>query len=328
MGSSSSARAKAHHSVPIPRPAKQDLPPREGPNAHRRRPRGAPRGRASRQRTAQRSRPRPRQGRRARRPHRPHRPQHILYERTGPVMTDESMADRAYEDLIPDRDAQIDEIRLRLGELGDHEGLQRFDANMSEWEHSEIQAQNSHTDPASGLVLMVTEQLKTAMADLGAAPERLATVRVASTLQPNVSALYVPFRDGSSLVKVSELIGLEAANFVIGHEMAHHVLGHATTRGFAPGEELPVCSDNELQELEADLFACRASLRASERELAETPAAGTDIQIFALLGALIAMLAVHSTEEALFLRRGNSHPPARTRASLLLNEVGERAQQF
>jgi hypothetical protein len=40
-----------------------------------------------------------------------------------------------------------------------------------------------------------------------------------------------------------------------------------------------------------------------------------------LLGALLAMVAVHSTESALFVRRGTTHLPARTRASLLVNHM-------
>ena len=47
-----------------------------------------------------------------------------------------------------------------------------------------------------------------------------------------------------------------------------------------------------------------------------------------MLGALVAMLALHATEQALFVRRGVSHPPARARAALLLEQLGSQEQQF
>ncbi|WP_329212644.1 hypothetical protein OG257_30130 [Streptomyces sp. NBC_00683] len=128
--------------------------------------------------------------------------------------------------------------------------------------------------------------------------------------------------------KNAAFLYLQASQFIIGHEIAHHALGHqSAVSGFSPDEHIPVCSDNQARELEADLFAYRASKRLIEQELAGH-AEAADAATFSLLGALIAMLAVHLTERALFIRRGCTHPSARVRSALLLDQVGEREQQF
>ncbi|MET9678757.1 hypothetical protein [Streptomyces coeruleorubidus] len=112
-----------------------------------------------------------------------------------------------------------------------------------------------------------------------------------------------------------------AYRFVIAHEIAHHVLGHSSApSSFAPGEHVPVCSENERRERDADLLAFRATRRASEMQedglLMELEAVDT-----ATKGALIAMLGLHLTEQALFVRRGCTHPPASTRVAWLLDEL-------
>ncbi|MET9580746.1 hypothetical protein ABZY30_35220 [Streptomyces massasporeus] len=112
-----------------------------------------------------------------------------------------------------------------------------------------------------------------------------------------------------------------AYRFVIAHEIAHHVLGHSSApSSFAPGEHVPVCSENERRERDADLLAFRATRRASEIQedgrLMEMEAVAS-----ATKGALIAMLSLDLTEQALFVRRGCTHPPASIRAAWLLEEL-------
>ncbi|MFJ6900610.1 hypothetical protein [Streptomyces hokutonensis] len=114
-----------------------------------------------------------------------------------------------------------------------------------------------------------------------------------------------------------------AYRFVIAHEMAHHVLGHSSApSSFAPGEHVPVCSDSERREREADLLAFRATRRASEMQedgrLMEMEAMAS-----ATKGALIAMLGLELTEQALFVRRGCTHPPASIRAAWLQEELND-----
>ncbi|MFF2523866.1 M78 family metallopeptidase domain-containing protein [Streptomyces liangshanensis] len=133
-------------------------------------------------------------------------------------------------------------------------------------------------------------------------------------------------RASPHVMEIGSLVTLQAARFVIGHELAHHVLEHRTPlSAFSPGEHVPACTGDQRLELDADLLAHRATERASEREFAGT-AAEPAIQFSSLLGPLVAMLAVHVTEQALFVRSGTTHPPARTRAKLLLDRIGEGEQ--
>ncbi|TDV42685.1 hypothetical protein [Actinophytocola oryzae] len=118
-----------------------------------------------------------------------------------------------------------------------------------------------------------------------------------------------------------------AVYFIVGHELAHHALGHdSAPSAFSPGEHLPVCSDDQRRELDADLLAYRASVLAVRQEALASGEAEADrvaeaAGLMSALGALTAMLVVHSTERALFVRRGVSHPEAATRASLLLDRL-------
>lgn len=319
-------------------------------------------------------------------------------------MTGESMADRRYSLLQPDRGAQLAHMRQRIAELGADEESRQLEASISEWLLSE--GPTRYSDPPSAFMHEMTIRLKPAMADLGVDPDRLATVRVGMTLQEDVSAQMQPFADGSGLVLVSDsvfslaimysqyaaaaysrisstgrlrtfwriaqagragglgedpalltgllryyninqrvygvagklgmrmeksaddmfiLIFAFASRFVVGHELAHHVLGHSSaTSGFSPGEHLPVCSENEQRELDADMLAYRAAVRSfdlaspEESDLAETSDSGV-AKVWAMLGALVALLVIHSTEQALFIRRGCSHPPAPVRAAQLID---------
>jgi hypothetical protein len=84
------------------------------------------------------------------------------------------------------------------------------------------------------------------------------------------------------------------------------VLGHdLEPSGFTPGEHLPACAGDEQRELDADLLAYRALARSFETDLAAVPGMRV-ARPLPLLGALIAMLAVHSTERALFVRCGQA----------------------
>ncbi|MFJ7181598.1 hypothetical protein ACIQXA_35680 [Streptomyces massasporeus] len=119
-----------------------------------------------------------------------------------------------------------------------------------------------------------------------------------------------------------------AAQFVVAHELAHYVLGHASSvSAFAPDEYLPVCAENHQLEAEADLHALRVVRRACEHLSDDLPPGGEEAALGAV-GAAIGMLAVHVTEQALFVRRGTSHPPARKRAAALLREMNSEERRF
>lgn len=236
-----------------------------------------------------------------------------------------------------------------------------------------------------------------AMADLGATRDQLANVKVASTLQNDVSAQTATYSDGSALVRIADgilslceaystfaAIGLHQAispkslgdlwriarvvrrgrlggdpsvltgllryynvhqrifgisgnlglriperaqatrfsififslRFVIAHELAHHVLQHdSPVSAFSPDEHIPPCSDNQNSEFDADILAFRACARMGETELGS---ASKEISVVHLLGALIAMLVLYSTERSLLVRAGHSHPAATHRAARLL----------
>ncbi|WP_346055356.1 MULTISPECIES: hypothetical protein [Amycolatopsis] len=122
---------------------------------------------------------------------------------------------------------------------------------------------------------------------------------------------------------IALLISHFAFQFVIGHEIAHHVLAHGSAPGGAQpsGGHLPVCSEDQRRELEADLLAHRAVL-------AEARAGGSVAHpsVLALLGAFVAMVAIHLSERGLFLRYGFTHPTAASRAERLYGEADPQAR--
>ena len=79
-------------------------------------------------------------------------------------------------------------------------------------------------------------------------------------------------------------------------------------------------------ETEADLHALRAVRRASQQLFAGTPFTGHAATLGAV-GAVIAMLAVHINERALYVRRGGSHPPAPVRAAGLLQQMSAQERE-
>jgi hypothetical protein len=147
-------------------------------------------------------------------------------------------------------------------------------------------------------------------------------------------AAKVSLRSTTEAQALSSMVAAMAANFVVGHELAHHALGHESpVSGLSPSEHLPVCSDEQQQELEADLLAYRASLRAWDLQLADAPEtaklqASGSLDVFAALGAAIAMLVVECVEQGLLIRRGCTHPRARDRADRLLAELDPKLRQF
>ncbi|RZU16194.1 hypothetical protein EV645_3744 [Kribbella rubisoli] len=299
-------------------------------------------------------------------------------------MSDETMADRRYRMLEPDRSVELEQMRAKLVELGDTASLKTLGKMERGFDRFD---KGKHGDPMKGLLMTISEEVRSAMRDLGADTDKLESARVGSTLREEVSAQLTPFSDGSGLAMISDavlslaflycqyagvvtrskaawfrrgttardeslligllryynvnqrvfglagklgwrtsrramltsyLVGMNAARFIVAHELSHHVLGHSSApSGFSPGEHLPVCSDSQRLEMEADEFAFRTVRRAAG-----------PFERSALTGALMAMLAIHSTEQALFVRRGVTHPAAATRASYLLQQVDPELQSY
>ncbi|WP_041841200.1 hypothetical protein [Actinoplanes friuliensis] len=103
--------------------------------------------------------------------------------------------------------------------------------------------------------------------------------------------------------------------FVVGHEAAHHVL------------------DDGHSELDADTLALFTAAEAFARYQAENMDFLPEryrreaAEFHGLIGALITMLALQTSERALFLRRGHSHLPAQDRATRLVEHVLSPARQ-
>lgn len=303
------------------------------------------------------------------------------------------MAQRQLEIIAPEREEQAREIRAELLAKGDIDALHRLDAA----EADVVKAGWTGGHPMDALVGSLTDQLTPAMRDLGAAPERLASLCVTLVLQDDVSAQLVSFEDGSGMVQMSDaamslcslyaqvigsglsgigtrtrlggmwrafraarqgrvnldpelltgllryynihqrlfglagklglrltpaaepmaaLIGMQAWLFVLGHEMAHHVLGHEV----GPHGSSTACSADRQRELDADRLAYAAVSKSQGGEFGGVFGLGP-------LSALTAMFALHSTETALFLRLGNTHPPASVRAALLLDRLSDQEQK-
>ncbi|MGX1564876.1 hypothetical protein [Streptomyces sp. NPDC055506] len=310
------------------------------------------------------------------------------------------MADLKCELLQADRESALMERRRLMGRFGARELFEQFDALYADWRRSPYFKPGS--DVSVGYVDAVADELKAAMADLGASRERLDSFRIVTTLSEAVSAQMTPFTDGSGLVIIADgIVGLccsyseyvalsvhrwtdwhllrasrksrmyqdakvltgllryntthqrllgtstyigmrlgprgqEAAwqltnhayRFVIGHEIAHHVLGHTSgLSSFGPGEHVPVCSESERRERDADLFAFQAVRRAGEMPHDGSFRAQRAVDL-STIGALIAMLALHLSEQALFVRRGCTHPPASIRAAWLLSELDSSKRKF
>lgn len=116
--------------------------------------------------------------------------------------------------------------------------------------------------------------------------------------------------------KASEAVSLftlTALRFLLAHEASHHFLNHATSPvAFLTEARLPVSSDEQRLEIAADELALRLV-----QECGRTTEEPGDHVFMALVGGVLATLAVDSTERSQFVRTGNSHPPGELRASLL-----------
>ncbi|MGH3611049.1 MAG: hypothetical protein ACRDRK_00200 [Pseudonocardia sp.] len=103
--------------------------------------------------------------------------------------------------------------------------------------------------------------------------------------------------------------------FSIGHEVAHHVLGHGT----------PADPPFEQRELDADTLALFVAAEAFNRQTVDMDHLAQRwrheaAEFHGLIGALITMLALDTTERALFVRRGRTHPSASARLDRLVAE--------
>lgn len=122
--------------------------------------------------------------------------------------------------------------------------------------------------------------------------------------------------------------------FIVGHEAAHHVLEHKSPSVFlTPDESTSPTSESEQRELDADTLALFAAAEAFARyeathmgwlpERWRREAA----EFHGLIGALITMLALQTSERALFRRPGRTHLPTAARAMHLINHVLSPARQ-
>ncbi|HEX7305886.1 hypothetical protein, partial [Lentzea sp.] len=102
---------------------------------------------------------------------------------------------------------------------------------------------------------------------------------------------------------------VQAMRFIAGHELVHHAFGHTTT--------------DRHQEYQADAGAHMTLVRMGETG----PRKATSASVLALWGGLVAVLAVHSAEKALFIRCGASHPPALDRVHVLLAQVDQNVRR-
>ncbi|MFE7541647.1 hypothetical protein [Streptomyces platensis] len=123
-------------------------------------------------------------------------------------------------------------------------------------------------------------------------------------------------RDSFSHHDFADLYLMPAIRFFLGHEMAHHVLGHRTE-----------CAQSPEQESQADLLALQAGALAYANDVKPDVSSVRFVreqwlddagEFYGLVASVIAMLAVQSLEDALMIRRGRTHLPARDRAARLI----------
>lgn len=98
-----------------------------------------------------------------------------------------------------------------------------------------------------------------------------------------------------------------ALMFVVAHEIAHVAHGHETM-ALTPYGDGPV-TVSEIQELQADIWA----LNFLKELMADDPAP----ENIALWCAFIALVAMHVTEQAIYVRRNRTHPEAWSRWAML-----------
>ncbi|MFD3679445.1 hypothetical protein [Streptomyces sp. NPDC058613] len=131
-----------------------------------------------------------------------------------------TLADRRRALLQADREAALAEKRRQLRELGAHDLLRQLDEDSTK----------PVTDLSVAFVNMVSEDLRAAMADLGASAARLDSVRVVTTLDQAVSAQMTPFDDGSGLVIVADGIFGMCSSYCQYFALCADKRSHATSR--------------------------------------------------------------------------------------------------
>ncbi|MGW8741773.1 hypothetical protein [Streptomyces sp. NPDC055794] len=116
-------------------------------------------------------------------------------------MTAESLAFRQYEKLKVNRGRQLAQMRERLTELGDEDGLQELDAMMAEFGAT---GPGSPDDPVGEMLTELTQHMKDALADLGANRATLNDVWTVALKRDTFSARMTRFADGTGLVAISD----------------------------------------------------------------------------------------------------------------------------
>ncbi|MGV9881149.1 hypothetical protein [Streptomyces sp. NPDC003006] len=139
-----------------------------------------------------------------------------------------TLADRKRALLQADREAALAEKRRQLRELGAHDLLRQLDDYSTSWRQNPWCKPG--TDLSIGFVDMVGEELRAAMADLGASAARLESVRVVTTLDQAVSAQMTPFDDGSGLVIVADGIFGMCSSYCQYLALCADTRSHATSR--------------------------------------------------------------------------------------------------
>jgi hypothetical protein len=148
-------------------------------------------------------------------------------------------------------------------------------------------------------------------------------------------AAVLNFARGHELAPAAQELMLEfGLRFVVGHEAAHHVLGHRSSSQLLP----PTAPDSpdsasENREADADTLALFAAAAAYEQDTAEMTGNLKQrwrqevAEFHGLLGAIITMLALQTLEQALMIRRGQTHLPAGERMRLLAEHILGQARQ-
>ncbi|GHA54264.1 hypothetical protein GCM10010372_63040 [Streptomyces tauricus] len=116
-------------------------------------------------------------------------------------MSGERLAFRQYKKLQVNRARQLSQMRVRLTELGDNRGLQELDTMMTEFGATGPQAPE---DPVGEMLAELVQEMKDALADLGASHTMLGDVWAVALKRDAFSARMTRFTDNSGLVAVSD----------------------------------------------------------------------------------------------------------------------------
>jgi hypothetical protein len=128
-----------------------------------------------------------------------------------------------------------------------------------------------------------------------------------------LSAMRIPRLRKDEHEDNARVFGHVAIMFVFAHEAAHFVLGHDIGGGAST-------ITGRSAEFEADAFALLVVQVALSLEV------DPQTSRLPLIGALVALLATHISEKALFVRPTHTHPPARERMHALIRGQTQGAQ--